>query len=295
MSLNNENLHCVQVTKVYDWVMRPLEFQVMKRIKDRKKLVSDYVSGHINIRCGTPALLWRSPSNLAVSGSVTISHLTGCDEMEVLINGEKVFSVFHGQSRSITSLHLQSVEVRCKNGSDFCTGKYCLNLHYRLGQVFFFEEDCLLVSYLSDQDGNPIESIQCKNIQQNGNREKKELYQNNEKSSIRKVNILKKGFVTTKVICRGKIHCLCTVPFHFVETFFLCAPNGTSVECRVTNVSSEPQLSCERDTKEKDHKIMITMQFFLEIQVVGKVNLEVQAVSCLPRHDIQNKSCLLTQ
>lgn len=288
MCTKKNNLHCINVPKVYDWVARPIDVQILKIIKGQKTLVTDCVSGNIAIECGQTTLLWKASSRLSVSGTITLSHMSGCKEMEVIVNGNLVFTLSSGQSRSMTFLQLQSVEVRCLNGHELCLGKYCLHLHYPLGAFSCMTDDCRLACFLSDQDGNPIDSIECKEIpQKQGRKNVETLLPNNKNITLQKVKMVKKGFITIKIICREKTTLLCTIPFCLFETFYLCAPPGTSVECQIFDFHCESCLipdfkKCERK------QLSVNIHFCQEVQVIHDVNIGLRGKECHPRPCISN-------
>lgn len=89
--------HCLKVLKVYDWVTRPVNLQVKKILEEQPKFVKDEVCGNIGISCGETSPVWEAADGLSVSGSVTVFHHTGCEQMEVIVNGSPSFFLKKGK------------------------------------------------------------------------------------------------------------------------------------------------------------------------------------------------------
>lgn len=280
MSCHKNDLYCINTIKIFDWVVRPIELTLIQFIQASKNSVKDCIKGNIYLPCGDSDTLWKGSSSLQVSGTVTLFHASGCNELEVMINGELAFTIPSGQTRSMTFNNLQSVEVICPDGEGFCLGNYCLDLHYNLCNLPFDLKDCKVVCLLSDAEGTPTESVTCKEL----SREDIDIRLPDYKvTSLQKVKLIKKGFVTIKFICRDKTVFLCTIPFCFLETFILCAPSETSIDCNVFDFSCKIKLINQKEQSKS--KLVIMIHFCQEVKVYSNVTIGIKGDICKPRED----------
>lgn len=107
-------------------------------------LIKDNICGNITSPCdGTVTTLWRTPLS-STFGTVSIFYGNGCDKMDVFINDRLAFTLNKGQTQSVTLPGLMKVAVKCIGGNSFCTGTYCLDLHYMMPRhkPGNDEEDC---------------------------------------------------------------------------------------------------------------------------------------------------------
>lgn len=284
---NKNQKHCIQVLQVFDWINKPINIEIQKNL-ERKEFVKDEICGNIEIPCGSNTFIWKLKGELSVSGSVTICHETGCENMEVIINGKTIFILGKEEERTIKVNDLKSVEIRCKgNKNENCMGKYCLTLLYKLNKSCFSPGgSCKLVCFLSDECGNPKDSLECLEITQSTCRPNIKITLPNGKDLIlQKVKILKKGFITIETIDKGKKCKICTLPFQILEDLILCAPLGTFVKCEINDFKCTVYFT-------DDCKILnIKITFCQQVQMVAPVNVELSANLCVPRFDIYTPSC----
>ncbi|MFA9456769.1 DUF3992 domain-containing protein [Halalkalibacter sp. AB-rgal2] len=279
MSQVEEKLHCINAQKVYDWSIQPLETELEHTIPRKHRSFKDQVNGNIRISCGEQALVWEASSDLDISGTVTVTHLSGCEEMEVFVDGEHVFTLTVGQSRSMTFSEIHSVEVRCLSGTDYCLGKYCLQLHYELSPEP--NRECTYECYFSDEDGHPIniQELSCEEVLFNDQEDVSVALTHQQNVQLQKVIIKKNGFVTIVMICPNEERILCTVPFEVEEVLYLCAPDGTESKCSVI------EAYCKMNRLELDQAERFIIKLFLcqEIKVTRDVTIEIIGSRCSPR------------
>ncbi|KAB8126284.1 hypothetical protein F9U64_20295 [Gracilibacillus oryzae] len=184
--------HFINVTKLIDWITKPAELQITKQL-NCPQYITDKVCGNIELLCGERALLWQANGDLTVSGTVTVSHIFGCDYMEIIINGKAPIILSNGEEKTWNTTDLQTLEVRF-NGvvSDICIGKYCLSLRYKLKSKDLPSKDCQVTCFLSDQFGNPEESVLCS------------IIPSERETFLQKVSLQLKGFITICFMHDGK-------------------------------------------------------------------------------------------
>jgi len=110
---------------------------------------------------------------------------------------------------------------------------------------------------------------------------------NGDEVTLQKVKVLVKGLANIFILDENdKVICKSKKPITFVtaQTFILCAPNGTDVECEVTFSECDASLICTDDFQQLD----VSITLCLDVQVEADVKLEVEAKICKPREeDIQ--------
>ncbi|GMB08205.1 S-Ena type endospore appendage [Thermolongibacillus altinsuensis] len=282
---------CVDVEKIYDWVTRFKNIKLKERISVPKKRTVDDFCCTFQTPCGAkePTVLFLG--NIKSTASVHLSYNQGCTEkLKVIINGKVVTDLNEGQSFCSVVSGLESIKVICKGekAAGICCGKLEIKVHYPI----LPEPDVIerVQCFLSDCEGNSLDplspdSIVCEEISDPNNRKNVNItLPNGENITLQKVKILKKGFVVVKLI--GKEGCpftLAPIPFVLEETFLLCAPPGTRVECEITDfecnafVTHLPKDDCKQ--------IDISINLCQSIMTVANVKLEVEAAECNPRPD----------
>ncbi|WP_209124815.1 DUF3992 domain-containing protein [Alkalihalobacillus sp. BA299] len=242
--------HCIQVEKVYDWVTLSSEIKLKEKICiDQQKPFTDCVTCPFKIPCSktTPTMIWGKAGVDNISGSLTINYTSGCNNpLIIIINGDIVATLSEGQSFCTTIVNIQSVELLCHgNPTDtgFCIGEFKLLLHYQ--SVLADELDLKNINcFLSDSKGNPLRPLDpgaviCEEF--SNDRENFQVpLSNREITTLNKVVLLKKGFITIQFFNKkGDLCNTCTVPFNEVEKVSLCAPPGTKVECEIISFGCE--------------------------------------------------------
>lgn len=92
-------------------------------------LIKEVISGNIAVYKDELTTLFQTSNSLSF-GTVSIFYGNGSKNLDVLINGELSFTLKQGQTRSQTVFNLEKVAVKCCDGDDVSTGRYCINLHY---------------------------------------------------------------------------------------------------------------------------------------------------------------------
>jgi hypothetical protein len=271
----NQKTHCIEVTKVYDWVNLKSDKQLAEKVCFEKcKPFTDIICCDFQIPCKkiTPTTLWTKAGIEHIDGTISIEYILGCGHpLTILINGNIVASLMEGQSFTATISDLQFVELLCQGNSidaDFCLGEFKITLHYQYEEM---KLDCGSVKcFLSDQYGHPIDfcTIVCEEISKN--REPVQVGGN----LLSRVAIRKKGFITVQLFDKtGGLCKVCTFPFTIIEHPLLCAPSGTRLECEIVQCSCKAYCT---PIMEQCVEISIFLSICQSIQSVAEVKIEAR-------------------
>lgn len=136
-------------------------------------------------------------------------------------------------------------------------------------------------NYVTDCE---ITSVSCQEILQPGGRQQVTVnLSTGETITLEKVKILVNGAV--RVFIRDNDTLLCRsdeIPFTAVQTFFLCAPENTDVQCRITYSQCDTDLTCTDVVQQLNISILLC----LDVQSEADVNLEIEAAICKPRKEL---------
>jgi hypothetical protein len=273
----NQKTHCIEVTKVYDWVDLKSDLQLAEKICfDKCKPFTDIICCDFQIPCKkiTPTTLWTKAGIEQIDGTISIEYLLGCGQpLTILINGDIVASLMEGQSFTATICDLQYVELLCQgysNNADYCLGEFKITLHYQFEEM---ELDCGSVKcFLSDQHGHSIDfyTIVCEEI----SREPVPVGEN----LLFRVAIRKRGYITVQLFDKTGCLCkVCTLPFTIIEHPLLCVPSGTRLECEIVQCNCKAY--CTPIT-EQCIEISIFLSICQSIQSVAEVKIGVKGVLC---------------
>lgn len=294
--MKEELEHCIRVPKIYDWVTRFMNIKEKEMVTFPREIFKDCICCNFKVGCNesSPSTIWTALNTSQISATLQIKLTSSCGcALDIFVNGEKFGSITEGQSFNATVGHIQSVDVKCHgyNGKHdkCCCGEIKIVVHYT--------NECNLdlkkaKCFLSDSCGNPINptcshAITCKEIHEDHNRPSRHITLPNGKViTLQEVSVMKCGFITVQLFDKsdGKLCKCCTFPFSEVETFYLCAPPGTHLECDITDVECKvfaQRVSCECV------KVFITINICQDIQIVGDVKLEVRGKICEPRDESQ--------
>jgi hypothetical protein len=150
--------------------------------------------------------------------------------------------------------------------------------------------------FLSDDHGRKIDVMAahhhrhhkgfiCKEIEQPGGRPTVDVeLPDGTEVELQRVKVLIKGFVTVQLVDeKGRVRCCSkALPFATVQTFLLCAPEGTELDCHVTFFECDSNLIATDEFSQLD----VTLTLCLDIQMEADVKLEVEARICRPREEI---------
>ncbi|CAG9620462.1 BMQ_0737 family morphogenetic spore coat protein [Sutcliffiella rhizosphaerae] len=149
--------------------------------------------------------------------------------------------------------------------------------------------------FLSDEHGHKVDTLAhhhhrhhkglvCKEIEQAGGRPDVEVEIEGNDVLLQRVKVLIKGFITVHIVDdRGHVVCCSApIPFATVQTFLLCAPEGTELDCHITFFDCDANLIATPDLSQLDINLILC----LDIQMEADVKLEIEARICRPREEI---------
>lgn len=155
-----------------------------------------------------------------------------------------------------------------------------------------FDEGPINVScYLADSLGNPVDpnspnSVSVTEIIQPQGRQSVVVHLPRDgKITLQKVKVLIRGYIVVTVSdLQGNVTCVSdAIPFATVQTFLLCAPEGTTLASHVSFFECEANLICENSTFSQ---LDISILLCLDIQMEAEVKLEVEGRFCKPRREL---------
>ncbi|WP_209125415.1 hypothetical protein [Alkalihalobacillus sp. BA299] len=173
-----------------------------------------------------------------------------------------------------------------------CNGHHCVDPCAALAGMGSLSIECIL----TDSYGNPVnplspDAIVCTEIpQKNGRPEVEITIPNGEVITLQKVKVLKKGYFVVQISnSSGSVVCTSDPQsFAVAEKFFLCAPEGTYLQCEITDIECDVNLICRED-EEGDpifQQIDVSINMCQNIQMEAIVKLEITADFCQPRPEV---------
>ncbi len=148
---------------------------------------------------------------------------------------------------------------------------------------------------ITDADGNPVDplaphSILCTEIPQIGGRQQANFtLPDGETITLQKVKVLKKGHFVVRVSnALGNYVTSQPQPFAVAEKFYLCAPEGTFLQCEITDFECEANIICGKDADKNPEfrQIDVSINMCQNVQMEATVKLEITADFCHPRPEI---------
>ncbi|WP_163538969.1 hypothetical protein [Gracilibacillus sp. YIM 98692] len=149
--------------------------------------------------------------------------------------------------------------------------------------------------FLTDETGNhidqlPSESIVCSEMTSFDGREDINVrLSTGETITLQKVSVLKKGFFVVRITnARGESCTSVPQPFTVAETFFLCAPAGTFIQCEITDFECNADITCTLDNEGEQtfQQVDVSINICQSVQVKSIVTIEIPADMCQPRSDL---------
>lgn len=129
------------------------------------------------------------------------------------------------------------------------------------------------------------DSLLCQEIIQPGGRQPVTVtLPTGEEVTLNKVKVLVKGTVTVQILdAMNRVLCTSSpIQFATAQTFLLCAPEGTSLQCHISFFECDASLICTEDFQQLD----VSITLCIEAQMEAEVKLEIEAVFCQPREEI---------
>jgi len=161
----------------------------------------------------------------------------------------------------------------------------------------FNADELTIRCFLADEEGNRIDPVVDNNalicqeiIQSNGRQPVKVTLPSGEKVTLQKVKALVKGHVVVQILNgNGTVVCQSdAIPFATAQTFILCAPEGTTLDCHISFFECDASLVCTDNFTQLD----VSITLCLEVQMEADVKIEVEARYCKPREEILESSPL---
>ncbi|MBU9713325.1 hypothetical protein [Evansella tamaricis] len=131
-----------------------------------------------------------------------------------------------------------------------------------------------------------VPSIECRII----SKKDISLNINNERKTLEKVGLLICGFVTVKVLGKQGYFLSKPIPFKKVETFILCAPEGTDIRCKFEDFNCMAFLQCKEDNEGNPllEAVKLTIDACASVQSEKEVPVELFAKHSEPRQESCN-------
>jgi hypothetical protein len=142
-------------------------------------------------------------------------------------------------------------------------------------------EEYAVECFLSDKSGHPLKlhkaiscgALLCKEMEQACGRRDVEVRLPNGKIDVRQVvKVLVKGYVGVNVVddC-GNVICKTSkgIPFATVETFYLCAPRGTHLDCDVSFFECDASLLCKNKCQTEFQQLDLSISLCLDVRMVA--------------------------
>ncbi|GAC91936.1 hypothetical protein KN10_2372 [Anoxybacillus flavithermus NBRC 109594] len=145
--------------------------------------------------------------------------------------------------------------------------------------------------FLTDDEGNRIDrtvdnnALICQEIlQPNGRQPVHVTLPSGDTVTLQKVKVLVKGHVVVQVVnANGHVVCESSpIPFATAQTFILCAPEGTTLDCHISFFECDASLICTDNFSQLD----VSITLCVEVQMEADVKIEVEARFCQPREEI---------
>ncbi|WP_433748143.1 Kelch repeat-containing protein [Falsibacillus pallidus] len=143
--------------------------------------------------------------------------------------------------------------------------------------------------YLTDSNGQRLDplgenSIRCEEVvQPSGRKETVVRLPNGTSVVLQKINLLKSGFIVVEVSGANGSCTTEPIPFNIDENLLLCAPEGTTIDCKVTSFDCFSTIQCSGDIFRQLNVFLTICQ---SIKVTADTTIEVQAGRCTPRNEI---------
>ncbi|MFZ0371628.1 MAG: hypothetical protein WAM07_18695 [Halobacillus sp.] len=147
---------------------------------------------------------------------------------------------------------------------------------------------------LTDESGNPVDplapgSILCtEKVLVDGRQNVNVTLATGETVTLQRVIILKKGYFVIRVSSRRGECISSPQPFSICETFLLCAPEGTSLNCDITDFDCNACITCVPDDfgDPTFQQLNVSINICQSVQIESTATLEIESNLCQPRSEI---------
>ncbi|HZG61447.1 MAG TPA: hypothetical protein VEY68_13410 [Anoxybacillus sp.] len=222
-----------------------------------------------------------------------MSHYRHKDKEKVCIKTRKVYDWMIRQVdvplKSFSNQELEAIfsEHKCpRHGKTICDF---------LSEQGFSPEDLVVRCFLTDSEGNRIDTVVdddaliCQEIiQPDGRQPVQVVLPSGDEVTLQKVKALVKGHVVVQILNTNGYIIAETdpIPFATAQTFILCAPEGTFLDCHISFFECDASLICTDNFSQLD----ISITLCLEVQMEADVKIEVEARFCKPREELLEAS-----
>lgn len=299
MKNEKPSVHCVKVSKLYDWVNKSTVIKLKEIIQLDQKKFDDVICCNFSVPSGEleRTILWTTYGINQIGGSICINFKSGHGNiLSVFVNGEKQAEINEGSSFSATFTHLESIEVQC-NGENTpsCHGEFKIMFHYHPSDDYKINSTRDIkktICYVCDCHGNPITCDSsclntCKELTCSENRECVQVKdERGETILLHTVDFLVEGFICVQFINnKGEICSKYIFPFSEVETVLLCAPPDTEINSRVIDVNCRTHIIPSSSFYNNTNciELVIMLSICQSIYSYNKVIIELMATLCQPR------------
>lgn len=166
-------------------------------------------------------------------------------------------------------------------------------------ELDFLSDTCEASCMITDSSGNPVdhncaEGLEITEVLQSGGRpEVTVTLPDGECVTLQRVKVLVRGYYVVRILDEdGDLCYSAPQPFATIQTFFLCAPEGTELIGHIT--FADCHASIISDPHNCFQQLDVCLTLCLDIQMEAYVKIEVEGKFCDPRPDIDivtNGSC----
>ncbi|WP_228275669.1 BMQ_0737 family morphogenetic spore coat protein [Gracilibacillus oryzae] len=150
--------------------------------------------------------------------------------------------------------------------------------------------------FLADENGIPLDpfdpssNLCTEGILTQSRKDVDIVLPNGEIAALQNINIRKAGFIVVQVT-NGIDTCVSEpIPFCKVENVLLCAPEGTDINCRITDFRCYAVVHCQNGFYQS---VEIFLDICQEIQSVTETVIEITGNFCSPREQLIRNRCPL--
>ncbi|WP_026691205.1 S-Ena type endospore appendage [Alteribacter aurantiacus] len=252
---------CFEVDVVYDWLQKVVTIPIDATISLKNdSLLHEKLCSHFLITLSNPkCLLWESTTSSNISGSFNIKSKKGCTTLKVIVNGKTVKELTNGGEYHGTFHDLRSIELEGTLGEDQvkCEGEFGLIVY----DCASLRESKWEDGFISKDEYDIDVHVTCEEV--TIERKSQEIMiQTGHRIELNRIRFFNEGCLRLS----PKYHGIkpINIPFHLLETFYLCAPDNTNITCDVE------LLDVELYIKKKGHCLTVVGEVTLCQRVIVK-------------------------